>query len=146
MRKTYLNTFITILLVIAILACAFNLAKAQVAPTATLTRWVVGSTNLMALEFNGVGRELYVNWNGQETFYHNDTNTEYTIIRTTIANTTTAKHSEFQALTCFKSFVTIQRFLRLILMVSLTTANISLILKSSNYNLFYLFQLSLTRK
>ena len=91
MRKTYINTVITILLVIAILVCVFNLAKAQAAPTATLTRWVVGSTNLMALEFNGVGRELYVNWNGQETFYHNDADTEYSIIRTTIANTTTAQ-------------------------------------------------------
>lgn len=90
MKQTYTKTFLTLVLFITFFTVSFNFTKAQVAPTATLTRWVVGHVNLMALEFNGVGRELYIEWNGQETFYHNDVDTEYSIIRTTVANRTTA--------------------------------------------------------
>ncbi len=80
------------ILLITLSSIYFNIVRADstVPVNAFLTRYVVGQANVIALEWTGIGRELYVDFNGLETFYHNDTDTEYSIVRTTLANETDA--------------------------------------------------------
>lgn len=78
--------FLTKFVCIVLTFCIFTDVVFAHHPPATLTRYTFGDITLMVLEWNGYGSELFVNWRGNEEFYHNDVPQPYSIIRTAEAS------------------------------------------------------------
>lgn len=85
-----IKTFTKLLIGICIIALLFNIKAAFASNPATLTKYTIAGIELMVLEWTGVGQELSVTWRGEHTFYHNDTPTEYFIVRSVEASGATA--------------------------------------------------------